>query len=36
MVEHRSGSPTRLAMTDRFLLLTILGWLATFAWLIYR
>jgi decaprenyl-phosphate phosphoribosyltransferase len=35
LVEHRSGSPTRLALTDRFLLLTILGWIATFAWLIY-
>jgi decaprenyl-phosphate phosphoribosyltransferase len=35
LVEHRSGSPTRLALSDRFLLLTILGWLATFAWLIY-
>ena len=35
LVEHRSGSPTRLALSDRFLLVTILGWLATFAWLIY-
>lgn len=35
LVEHRSGSPTRLALTDRFLLLTILGWIATFALLIY-
>jgi len=35
LVEHRSGTPTRLAVTDRFLLLTILGWLATFAVLIY-
>jgi decaprenyl-phosphate phosphoribosyltransferase len=35
IVEHRSGSPTRLALSDRFLLLTILGWLATFAVLIY-
>jgi 4-hydroxybenzoate polyprenyltransferase len=35
LVEHRSGSPTRLALSDRFLLATILGWLATFAWLIY-
>jgi decaprenyl-phosphate phosphoribosyltransferase len=34
-VEHRSGSPTRLALTDPFLMVTILGWLATFAWLIY-
>jgi decaprenyl-phosphate phosphoribosyltransferase len=35
IVEHRSGSPTRLAISDRFLLLVILGWLGTFAWLIY-
>src|SRR6202158_159928 len=35
LVEHRSGSPTRLALSDRFLMLTILGWLATFALLIY-
>ena len=35
LVEHRSGSPTRLALSDRFLMLTILGWIATFAWLIY-
>ena len=35
LVEHRSGSPTRLALTDPFLILTILGWVATFAWLIY-
>lgn len=35
LVEHRSGSPTRLALTDPFLLLAILGWIATFALLIY-
>jgi 4-hydroxybenzoate polyprenyltransferase len=35
LVEHRSGMPTRLAVTDPFMLLTILGWLATFAILIY-
>jgi decaprenyl-phosphate phosphoribosyltransferase len=35
LVEQRSGSPTRLAVSDRFLLATILGWLATFALLIY-
>lgn len=35
IVEHRSGSPTRLAVTDRFLLLAILGWIVTFALLIY-
>ena len=35
LVEHRSGSPTRLAVTDRFLLLSILGWVVTFACLLY-
>jgi decaprenyl-phosphate phosphoribosyltransferase len=35
LVEHRSGSPTLLVLADRFLMLTILGWLGTFAWLIY-
>ncbi len=35
LVEERSGSPTTLAMTDRFLILTVLGWVVTFAALIY-
>jgi 4-hydroxybenzoate polyprenyltransferase len=35
IVEQRSGSPTRMALVDRFLQLTILGWVATFAWLLY-
>jgi decaprenyl-phosphate phosphoribosyltransferase len=35
LVEHRSGSPTRLVLSDRFLMLVILGWIATFALLIY-
>jgi 4-hydroxybenzoate polyprenyltransferase len=35
MVEERSGSPTELALTDRFLILSILGWLGLFAILIY-
>ena len=35
VVEERSGSPTTLALTDKFLVLTVLGWLATFAVLIY-
>ncbi|SRR5690606_35705391 len=34
-VEERSGSPTRIVVTDLFLILTILGWVATFAVLIY-
>lgn len=35
IVEERSGSPTELALTDRFLILSILGWLTLFAILIY-
>lgn len=35
LVEKRSGSPTDLALTDRFLILAILGWLAVFAALLY-
>jgi 4-hydroxybenzoate polyprenyltransferase len=35
LVEERSGSPTTLALTDRFLILSVLGWVATFAVLIY-
>ncbi len=35
LVEERSGSPTLLALTDKFLVLTVLGWIATFAVLIY-
>lgn len=35
LVEERSGSPTDIALTDRFLILCVLGWIATFACLIY-
>jgi 4-hydroxybenzoate polyprenyltransferase len=35
LVEERSGSPTLLALTDRFLVLTLIGWIATFGVLIY-
>ena len=35
LVEERSGSPTLVALTDRFLVVTVLGWVATFAVLIY-
>jgi 4-hydroxybenzoate polyprenyltransferase len=35
LVEQRSGSPTDLAITDRFLILAVLGWIATFAVLLY-
>jgi 4-hydroxybenzoate polyprenyltransferase len=35
MVEEQSGSPTRLVLTDRFLMLSVLGWGLTFLALIY-
>lgn len=35
MVEERSGSPTLIFLTDRPILLAGVGWLMTFAWLIY-
>jgi decaprenyl-phosphate phosphoribosyltransferase len=35
LVEQRSGSPTDLALRDRFLVGTVLGWIATFGILLY-
>jgi decaprenyl-phosphate phosphoribosyltransferase len=35
LVEERSGSPTDIALTDRFLILTVLGWVVVFGLLIY-
>jgi len=35
LVEERSGSPTDIALTDRFLIVCVLGWIATFGCLIY-
>ena len=35
LVEERSGSPTTIVLTDRFMIVTIVGWIATFAALIY-
>ena len=35
LVEQRSGSPTALALTDRFLIATALSWAATLAALIH-
>jgi len=35
VVEERSGAPTEIVRSDRFLILTILGWIATFGGLIY-
>lgn len=36
LVEERSGSPTDIVVTDRFLIATVIGWAATFGILIYR
>lgn len=35
LVEERSGSPTRLVLTDRFLVAVTVGWIAMFAVLLY-
>ena len=34
-VLEESGSPTQVLLKDRFLQLTLLGWIATFGWLLY-
>lgn len=36
LVEERSGSPTDIVVTDKFLAVTIIGWAATIGFLIYR
>jgi 4-hydroxybenzoate polyprenyltransferase len=35
LVEERSGSPTDIALTDKFLIATVVGWIAVFGVLIY-
>jgi 4-hydroxybenzoate polyprenyltransferase len=35
-VENNSGSPTRILLRDRFIQLTVLGWLVSFFLLLYR
>lgn len=35
LVEQRSGAPTEIVLTDRFLILAILGWALLMGWLIY-
>jgi len=30
-----SGSPTKIVLKDRFMQLTLLGWLLTFVWILY-
>jgi 4-hydroxybenzoate polyprenyltransferase len=34
-VLEESGSPTHILLKDRFLQITLLGWIATFGWLLY-
>jgi hypothetical protein len=34
-VENDSGGPTRILIKDRFLQLALLGWLASFSWILY-
>lgn len=35
MVERLSGNPTEIVTSDRLMLVAILGWVGTFAWLLY-
>ncbi|HNU41188.1 MAG TPA: phosphoribose diphosphate--decaprenyl-phosphate phosphoribosyltransferase, partial [Cyclobacteriaceae bacterium] len=35
-VERKSGSPTQIFFTDKFIVLTILGWIISFYFLIYH
>jgi len=34
-VEKDSGSPTRIILKDRFMQLTLFGWITTFVWVLY-
>ncbi|MCU7836083.1 MAG: decaprenyl-phosphate phosphoribosyltransferase [gamma proteobacterium symbiont of Taylorina sp.] len=35
LVENNSGSPTRIVLSDHFMQLILLGWISSFAWIIY-
>ena len=35
LVEERSGSPTTMVLSDRFLIGCVLGWIATFGFMLY-
>ncbi len=35
LVEERSGSPTTMVLSDRFLIGCVLGWIATFGFILY-
>lgn len=34
-IHKDSGSPTKIVLKDRFMQLTLLGWIVTFGWIIY-
>lgn len=34
-VENNSGSPTKIVLKDRFIQITILGWVMSFVWILY-
>ena len=34
-VLKESGSPTRIVLVDKFIQLTLIGWIATFSWILY-
>ena len=35
LVENKSGSPTKILLTDRFIITTVLGWILSFYFIIY-
>ena len=35
LVENQSGSPTRVLFTDKFIYITVAGWIISFFWIIY-
>jgi hypothetical protein len=35
LVEQRSGSPTKIFLTDKFIIITVLGWVISFFVMIY-
>jgi hypothetical protein len=34
-VQKESGSPTRIVLKDRFVQLTLIGWILSFVWILY-
>ena len=35
VVQQASGSPTSIILKDRFIQFTLMGWIATFVWMLY-